>query len=196
MPGLNFIKAIIMLRALISISLFLFSHLGFAAPKSPLYQIDMIVFMHQQTSSTQTDADHSLPTHNTNHAIVLKNDANIAKTPYHTLPASSSQLRTEYWALHRKPQYQVMFHYSWLQPGNSQKPIALPSINHNGWNLEGKVHIRQSNYYLLDTKLLFTAINSNQTPFVFDQQQRLKSGVVYYLDHPRAGMLIKVHKIS
>ncbi|MDA9272003.1 peptidoglycan binding protein CsiV, partial [bacterium] len=35
-----------------------------------------------------------------------------------------------------------------------------------------------------------------QTAFNFSQKQRLKPGTVYYLDHPQAGMLIKVHALS
>ena len=62
--------------------------------------------------------------------------------------------------------------------------------------MAGSLQIIQSNYYLLDTNLRFSAPNDRQAPFVFAQKQRLKSGIVYYLDHPQAGMLIKVHKIS
>jgi hypothetical protein len=55
---------------------------------------------------------------------------------------------------------------------------------------------QQSNYYLLDTALLFSAPERINAAFMFTQKQRLKPGVVYYLDHPQAGMLIKVHTIT
>ena len=126
----------------------------------------------------------------------MHNTVSGAITPYHTLPASSSQLSSEYWALNRKTNYQVLAHYTWLQPANNQRAVALSTDSRNGWNIEGTLRIRRSNYYLLDTELLFSAPGNNQTAFLFSQKQRLKPGTVYYLDHPQAGMLIKVHQIT
>lgn len=196
MPQLIILRRI-MLRAFTLTSLLLFTCLGLANPSSPLYQVDMIVFTHLQ-SSIKARENLAIPilSPDMHHAIPLQNDASNSITPYHTLPTSASHLRNEYWALNRKPQYQVLFHYTWLQPGNNQRPIALSQINSGGWNIEGTLRIRRSNYYLLDTELLFSAPNSTQTAFVFSQKQRLKPGVVYYLDHPQAGMLIKVHQIA
>ena len=177
-------------------SLFLFSCLGLANPRTPLYQVDMIVFTHLQASLTPSEQSLAplLPP-DSNQAILLQNNGTDRMTPYHILPTSASQLRNEYRALSRKPQYQVLFHYTWLQPSNNQRPIAL-SQTIGGWNVEGTLKIRQSNYYLLDTQLLFSAPNSTQMSFLFSQKQRLKAGVTYYLDHPQAGMLIKVHQIT
>lgn len=163
---------------------------------SPFYQVDLIIFTHQNASSLPTElslGNAVLP--NTMNAIPLRMDVNPAKTPYHLLPSSSSQLRQEYWALHRKPQYRVLLHYTWLQPLNNQRSIILPKTSHEGWQVEGTVRIRRSNYYLLDSELLFSALN-NQASFVFSQKQRLKGGEINYLDHPLAGMLIKVHQLG
>ncbi len=184
-----------MLQVLIFTGLFLLSSLGLANPSSQLYQVDMIVFTHLQLPTTSAESYTPIAP-DTQNAIPLKNTISSARTPYHALPASASQLRDEYWALNRKPQYQILFHRTWLQPANNQRPIALSEMNTGGWNVEGTLKIRQSNYYLLDTELLFSAPNSKQTAFVFSQKQRLKPGVVYYLDHPHAGMLIKIHQIT
>ena len=186
-----------MLRVFTFISLFLFSCLGLANKHPSLYQVDMIVFTYLQASLTPSENSLApLVAPDSNHAILLQNSSADKMTPFHILPASTSQLRNEYWALNRKPQYQVLFHYTWLQPSNNQKPIALSQVDIGGWNIEGTLKIQQSNYYLLDTKLLFSAPNSTQTAFIFSQKQRLKPGIVYYLDHPQAGMLIKVHQIT
>lgn len=186
-----------MLRVFTLSGLFLFSSLGLANPASILYQVDMIVFTHLQLPSASSENSHTpLLAPDISHAIPLKSTVSSARTPYHALPASASQLRDQYWALNRKPQYQILFHHTWLQPGNNQRPIALSEINTGGWNVEGTLRIRQSNYYLLDTELLFSAPNSKQAAFIFSQKQRLKPGVVYYLDHPHAGMLIKIHQIT
>ena len=186
-----------MLRVLTLACLFMLSWLGLAYPSPSLYQVDMIVFTHLQTPASVVDRSSGpLIAPNTRHAIQLANEVSSAMTPYHALPASLSHLRDEYWALNRKPQYQILFRYTWLQPSNNQQAIALSEVNSGGWNVEGTLSIRQSNYYLLDTALLFSAPNSTQTSFIFSQKQRLKPGVVYYLDHPQAGMLIKIHQIT
>lgn len=188
-----------MLRITTLTCLFLLSSLSQASQQSALYQVDMIVFTHQPSSQHEANIVTPLMAPDTQHAIPLQNTVNGALTPYHTLPASSSQLSSEYWALNRKTNYQVLAHYTWLQPANNQRAVALSSLNRNGWNIEGTLRIRRSNYYLLDTELLFSAPGvekNSQTAFLFSQKQRLKPGTVYYLDHPQAGMLIKVHQIT
>ncbi len=184
-----------MLRTTTLTCLFVFSCITQASQRSTLYQVDMIVFTHQQTT-VQSSAVTKPMAENTQNAIPLNTDISSLMTPYHLLPTRSSQLNNEYWALNRRAEYRVLAHYTWLQPGSSQRAIALPSTNHSGWNIEGTVRIRQSNFYILDTDLLFSTPNGSQTAFLFSQKQRLKPKTVYYLDHPQAGMLIKVHQIT
>lgn len=186
-----------MLRVFILWGLFLLSSLSLAHPTVALYQVDMIIFTHLQLPSTSAENTYTpVLAPDMQNAIPLSGNVSSARTPYHALPVSASQLRDEYWTLNRKPQYQILFHRTWLQPKNNQRPVALSEINTGGWNVEGTLRIRQSNYYLLDTELLFSAPNSKQAAFVFAQKQRLKPGVVYYLDHPHAGMLIKIHQVT
>lgn len=186
-----------MIRIIIYTCLCLFSCLLSAKKNTPLLQVDIIVFTDLQASASSKEHDRSpLIAPTINQAIPLQTTISKAITPYHLLPSSSSQLRDEYWALNHKTQYQILFHYSWLQPGNNKKPMALSFTNTAGLNVEGTVQIQQSNYYLLDTALFFSAPERTNAAFMFTQKQRLKPGVVYYLDHPQAGMLIKVHTIT
>lgn len=186
-----------MLRVLTYFFLCLFSCLVSAKKNPPLFQVDMIVFTHLKASTAPVEHEKALRLPpNMSHAVPLQNTVSKTMTPYHLLPSSSSQLRDEYWALNHKPQYQILFHYTWLQPGNNKQALALSQTNTAGWNVEGTLQIQQSNYYLLDTELLFSAPESNQSAFMFSKKQRLKPGVVYYFDHPQAGMLIKVHPIT
>ncbi len=186
-----------MSRMLSIAALWLLSSLSQASPSPQLYQIDLIVFTHPSSASQQTEpARMPLLPPNAQRAIPLQNTAADTRSPYHLRPNSTSQLNQEYWALTHKTDYQVLAHYTWLQPSNNQRPIAIPAIHRNGWNIEGTLRVRQSNYYLLDTELLFSTANTRQSGFLFSQKQRLKPGTVYYLDHPQAGMLIKVHLIA
>lgn len=170
---------------------------GFAAPISSLYQIDIICFTHAASHANTMMEQEANPTlaSSPHYAIPLQITGNKSHTPYHTLPNSLSALQDEYWTLNHKSQYQVLFHYTWLQPSNNQQPIALPAIQAKGWNIEGTIRVRRSNYYLLDTDMLFSDAHNKRNSFVFNQKQRLKPGVVYYLDHPQAGLLIKIHQI-
>ena len=186
-----------MLKHFIWITIILFSGFLQAKETPPFYQIDLIVFTHQQNFDSPEELSLSSTLSSKNaHSNQLKTAISKEISPYHLLPPSFSQLRQEYWALHRKPEYRVLFHYTWLQPHNSQQPLILPTILREGWQVEGSLRIRKSNYYLLDTELLFSPSTSNQSPFVFSQKQRLKGGEIYYLDHPQAGMLIKVHQLA
>lgn len=168
------------------------------ANQSPqLYQIDIIVFTHlKNTSASKVNGPMPQLIPQAKNAIPLENAVSNTKTAYHALPVTASLLRDEYWSLNRKPQYQILFQSTWLQPTKNQRAVALKQMNVGGWNVEGTLRVRRSNYYLLDTELLFSAPNSNQTSFIFSQKQRLKPGVTYYLDHPQAGMLIKIHQLA
>lgn len=186
-----------MLRILTLIYLFIFSCLGSANQPASLYQVDLIIFAHRSTTSDHgEDTVSPLLPPNLQHAISLQSTSSGAITPYCLLPTASSHLRNEYWALNHKPNYQILAHYTWLQPSHNQQSVALPPVHSGGWNVEGTLRIRQSNYYLLDTDLLFSAPGNGQTAFLFSQKQRLKPGTVYYLDHPQAGMLIKIQHVA
>lgn len=186
-----------MLRVPLCILLFLLSFIGWAAQRSPLYQVDLILFTHPESTSFEKENPAYAPLipPDIRHAISLEPKINPAMTPYHVLPSSLSTLKNDYWTLHHHPQYQVLCHYTWLQPNQSHTPIALSYTTNNGWMVEGTVTIEQHQYYSLETNLLFSRLNDDGTPFLLSQKERLKPGVVYYLDHPRAGLLINVHQL-
>lgn len=169
--------------------------LGFAGSNAPLYQIDLIVFTHERTSNESAE-ESIVPVIASakDKAIHLSSSYNDSNELYALLPASLSQLKKEYWALSHRPEYQVLGHYSWRQSPENQKTIVLPPIHHAGFDVEGVLKVRQRNYYVLNADLKFTTLDKPSS-FVLSQSQRLKEDVVYYLDHPKAGMLIKIHKV-
>ncbi|KTC65601.1 Protein of uncharacterised function (DUF2803) (plasmid) [Legionella adelaidensis] len=172
------------------LALVLFSYSVIAQQKSSLVQVDLIIF-----SQNTLQEEHSLFLQKTMKPdVTIKDSVGKDKKPYHLLPVSASQLNNEYWQLKRKPQFQVLANYSWLQPKNSQKKIAFPLAAKNGWEVEGTLNLKPGNYILLSTEALFTPPHA--ATFKFTQQQRIKLGKVYYLDHPQAGMLIKIHQVG
>lgn len=179
-----------MMKWVFSFSLLIITNLLYGKTP-PLYQIDVIVFTHPTATLTE-DSTVELPPLQ---GIPLKLDVNKAITPYHLLPSSLSQLQGDYWVIHHKLGGNVLFHYSWLQPSNNQKAVIIPKISRNGWTVEGSFRVRRSNYYLLDTNLVFAA-EGIKSSFVFAPKQRLKGNSVYYIDHPQAGIFIKVHSLA
>lgn len=185
-----------MLRTFTLLSLLIISGVGLAKTGSDLYQVDLILFVHEHSTIDSSErATQSFKALNPMHAVSLSEQISAAQTPYHLLPPSTSQLRNEYWVLNRKPQYQVLGHYSWLQPVRNKQAIEIPSMSRGGWSVIGTIDVQKETYYQFATNLLFTATIHNAT-FLFNVKQRLKPGVVYYLDHPQAGILVKIHPVT
>lgn len=158
------------------------------------YQIDLIIFAHpNQNPDMAVDAPFIPISAN---AISLKTDTEKSGKPYRLLSPSSSSLRDEYYLLTRKSHYQVLGHYSWRQPANNQSSVALPVVEHNGWQIQGKLNVIQSNYYSFDAELQVSPPSNPQSSFTVSQKQRLKDGVVYYLDNAQIGMLVKIHQLG
>ncbi|MCW8410272.1 peptidoglycan binding protein CsiV [Legionella sp. PATHC035] len=178
-------------RLIIATLSILYSCLALA--KSP-YQIDLILFAHpNQTTGLAIDAP--LIPMGTN-AISLKTDTDKSGKPYRLLAPSSSSLRDEYYLLTRKSHYQVLAHYSWRQPANNQSSVAFPMVEHNGWQMQGTLNVKQASYYFFDAKFQVSPPNNPQSSFTISQKQRLKENVVYYLDNAQIGMLVKIHQLE
>ncbi|MCW8444030.1 peptidoglycan binding protein CsiV [Fluoribacter gormanii] len=160
----------------------------------PSYQIDLIIFA-QPNQNRSLSIDTPLIPTNAN-AIYLKTDTDKSGKPYHLLSPSSSSLRDEYYLLSRRSNYQVLGHYSWRQPANNQSTVALPFVDHYGWQMQGTLNVKQSNYYFFDAEFQVSPPNNPQSSFTVSQKQRLKDDVVYYLDNAQIGMLVKIHKVG
>lgn len=159
------------------------------------YQIDLILFAHShmtEKANETTRASVLIPVNK--NAISLQNVA--SKGSYQLLKASQSTLSDEYYQLTHKKRYQVLAHYSWRQPAGNQSAVAIPAVTNKGWQMQGTLRVRQSNYYLFDSELQFAPPGESQAAFTVNQKQRLKPNVVYYLDHPQIGMIIKVHALT
>tara|TARA_Y100000588_G_C14071686_1_gene846069 strand:+ start:108 stop:662 length:555 start_codon:yes stop_codon:yes gene_type:complete len=166
---------------------------AYANQINQFYQVDVIVFA--QDKKYKATSEHELsPLLITEYpkAIPLKPIAGDNDS-FELLPASKSKLNQELWALHHKSSYKVLAHYSWMQPDNNRQPVIIPKVNVSGWDLEGTFRIQHTNYYQLETELLFSTPEKQSAPFVFSQKHRLEQNKVYYLDHPEAGILIKIH---
>lgn len=157
------------------------------------YQVDLILFRHHNAHNEQPFNNPPIPASNHNQSLV--SEPTKTNKPYHLLAPAKSSLRDEYYQLTHKAQYQVLGHYSWIQPKSNQNGINLPIINQQGWQLRGHLRIRESNYYLFDANLQLSPPDAPQSAFLITQKQRLKGETVYYLDHSQLGIVVKIHRV-
>lgn len=170
---------------------FLILHLGSsqAQTNKAQYQIDMIVFTHQ-ASSQQPDDNIFFPS--STETMSLKK---ASKGNYTQLPIKASQLQNAYYALRRKPEYTVIAHYSWSTAANQPLKIVLAETVQANWKLGGTLGIKHNQYFQLDAKLVLSRTDQ-ASQFLFEKIERLNANTTYYLDHPQAGMIIKIHQLS
>ena len=158
------------------------------------YQVDLIIFAHPKSADKNNELAMDSPLMPiSKNAISLKTGSTSS---YALLGPSQSGLRDENYLLSRKSHFQVLGHYSWRQPSSNESSVALPNINHNGWIVQGSVRVRQGTYYVFDADIQLSPPNNPQSSFTVTQKQRLKANVVYFLDHPQVGMLVKIHKLT
>ncbi|TAL62432.1 MAG: hypothetical protein EPN84_06485 [Legionella sp.] len=180
------------------IFLFLFFSLSctFTVFAGTNYQVDMILFAQPQTGDSQAEQGINSPFIPMNkNTMTLKNNTHSTKN-FSLLSPSKSSLKDQYYLLNRTHQYQILGHYSWIQPANNQNKIALPKVSHNGWKMQGTVRVRKSTYYLFDGELQLSSPRNPQLSYMIEQNQRLKENVVYYLDNPQLGILLRVHRVA
>jgi hypothetical protein len=147
----------------------------------------MILFLHQSEMLSADDLVFAKKFH----GIPLTSQG---AGPYHLLPRQQSDLAREYYALSKRPEFQILGQYSWLQPAKTNSPVLLQFNGLNGWQVNGEISIQQNQYYLLNSQIEFNLADKAQIRMT--QRQRLKNNKVYYLDHPQAGMLIKIHPVA
>lgn len=187
-----------MFRRLILIGVLCYAYDCLAKEADSIYQIDMILFIHH-ASSENKEENTTLPfiEANPTKTIQLKrNETDDSQQPYHLLPSSASTLYKELRALKHHANYQIIGHYTWLQSKHHQQAVSLPDTTDPTWQVTGSMSIKQNTYYQLNTEFIFSNPQSHSPPFLFSHNQRLKNNLVYYLDHPQAGMLIKVHQVA
>ncbi len=163
-----------------------------------LYQIDLILFAYTEWAPEQHQASAStvIPTQNPQAIPLRFYESHAPARTYQLLANAASPLQRDWTRIQQQPLAHALLHYTWLQPSHNQRPVEITAHLNDGWQVEGSLRVRKSNYYFFDTQLVISPPNRQQQPFVFSQIQRLKPGITYYLDHPEAGMLIRINRIS
>lgn len=157
------------------------------AAKTPLIQVDVVLFLHQ---SELLSADQNIS--NAAYSGIPLDSS--AQQTYHRLPRLQSGLGREYYALSKRPEFQILGQFSWTQPARPNRPVLLQDPGLNGWQINGNLSVQQNQYFSLNSQFDFNLADKAQIHM--QQNQRLKPDTVYYLDHPQAGMLIRIHPLA
>lgn len=160
------------------------------------YQVDIIGFQHHALEDTEEQFTPVNLIINNQKAIAL-NYANSTEEglAYKMRPLQYSALKRESYILKQKPAYQILFHYSWLQPERNARTVKIPATKIAGLTIEGSFRIRKPSYYLFDSQLYLKS-EGQKSAFLIQQKQRMKEDSLYYLDHPQMGLLVKIHSIK
>lgn len=159
-----------------------------------LYQVDLVIYTYPNVFPYGEVSPKPRMLMGAGIPLKISNLDETTNSLYHLLQPASSQLKKETEVLNHDPDYHAILNYSWVQSVSNQKPIIVEKIQINDWSIEGMVVIRKLNYYLFEFDLVFSS-DANKTNFSFQQKKYLKADNLYYLDHPQAGILIKIHPI-
>jgi len=160
------------------------------------YQIDIIGFTQPIEENEAIDSQREPPLLIENKKSIPLHYSDNNLLPFKLRPLKTSKLKREHYLLNRQQHYQILFHYSWLQPSDNRRSVRIPMTENKGWKIQGNIRVRQIHYYHINTELYFTSPDDVQPSFVFKNKRRIEEDKLYYLDHPQVGLLVKIHKLE
>ncbi|MBK5936845.1 hypothetical protein CCR81_08485 [Halorhodospira halophila] len=155
-------------------------------------------------------------------AEIETDDLDAQETRLHCLPAERRRLTAHWGALTRSDAYQPLYHLAWLQPGvGRDRAVAVPVPYHwtppteaEARNQElrdpqyqppafGLIRIYRERFLhaAVDLRLHWRAVGREideaeqiRAPLHrMQENRRMRSGELHYLDHPALGVLIIIH---
>ncbi len=150
-------------------------------------------------------------------------EAELAESAYQPLPASDFAMTREAARLTTNPGFTVVWHTAWRQPV-PDRDSALPVLIQAGprlgdrWTYEGTLSVTLGRFLHTHTQLwraTDTTTSSRLTSSLLqptalgavrperrfsyerlDEQRRMRSSEVHYLDHPRFGVLVRIEPVT
>ena len=102
----------------------------------------------------------------------------------------STTLDDSYAALAKDSTYKPIMHVAWVQAAQTEAPVH---IQDSDGKLDGYLQIQQGQGLQLAVDLELAA-NSGNGPVIYrlNEKRSIKLNEVYYLDHPKFGVIVKV----
>lgn len=175
------------------------------------YTVEVIAFTRDKSSQLQEQwisyspqALMELP------ALPADDQAQINLTRIEPVSENEWQLSPHAYSLSRSQQIKIQSHQAWRQPGFSRDDAPWVDLQSDAQEMTGKVRISLSRYLHADIDITFP--NPDWTPYyagsteaagphlqkniIFKTSRRLKRNELHYLDHPLAGVIIKIERFE
>jgi hypothetical protein len=154
-----------------------------ALAENSAYQIELIIFSQAMPNTEvfeQTASEISWPSDLTELSAYKKPEA--------------TTLDDSYAAIARDSAYRPIMHVAWIQPGGGMS--APVHIQDSDGKLNGYVQVQQGQGLQLLVDLECTA-NSGDSTVIYrlNEKRSIKLNDVYYLDHPKFGVIVKVSSL-
>ncbi|EKF75249.1 hypothetical protein A11A3_04695 [Alcanivorax hongdengensis A-11-3] len=172
------------------------------------YQVEVLVFARQNSISDELWPLNLQPRYDSQ-AISLADpmgtgadqDA-FGRGAWQPLPEDDRILRYMLERMEGTGKYRELFHKAWRQPIGDKaetRPVyiqggqQIPTEDGTVPELEGTLHFSLQRYLHVDPRIWFLAQSNGQKYYVdINQSRRMESKTVYYFDHPKFGMLIRL----
>jgi len=155
-----------------------------ALAENGAYQVELIIFsqaMPNTEAFDQTASEISWPSDLTELSAYKKPDATTLDDSYAAIAKDSA--------------YKPIMHVAWIQPGvgGMSSPVH---IRDSDGKLNGYVQVQQDQGLQLLVDLERTA-NSGDSTVIYrlNEKRTIKLNDVYYLDHPKFGVIVKVSSL-
>lgn len=153
-----------------------------ALAENSAYQIELMIFSQAMPTTEvfeQTTSEISWPSGLTELSAYKKPDA--------------TTLGDSYAALAKDSAYKPIMHVAWVQPVAAGELDALVHIRDADGKLNGYFQIQSGQGLQMAVDLELTA-NSGNGPVIYrlNEKRSIKLNDVYYLDHPKFGVVVKV----
>jgi hypothetical protein len=155
-----------------------------ALAENSAYQIELIIFSQAMPNTEvfeQTTSEISWPSDLTELSAYKKPEATTLDDSYAALAKDSA--------------YKPIMHVAWIQPGVGGMSAPVHIQDSDG-KLNGYVQVQQSQGLQLLVDLERTA-NSGDSTVIYrlNEKRTIKLNDVYYLDHPKFGVIVKVSSL-
>lgn len=173
------------------------------------YTVEVITFTRAKSSQIQENWLNSL--HKPGHSFLKTSasDINQSDMQIKPVPESQWQLSRHAYSLGKDRGIRVRSHQAWRQPGLPKNASPWIELQSNSSRLTGKVRISLSRYLHaeVDIRLLNPDWNPDDSSdsqnqpepaknIYFQASRKLKLDKIHYIDHPLAGVLIKIERFK
>jgi hypothetical protein len=163
-----------------------------ACAEDGVYDLEMVIFEQPADGDTESFPESPEPPDLRSAAASLNTGRAVGgasgAAPLKLLPLADGRLGPAVYTLNRRGA-QVLAHLRWRQ--------LIPRDTENPWDLiredrvEGLIRLNRGRYIHLDTDLMLNAAGQS---YRVQEHARARSGELYYVDHPKLGILFRADR--